>query len=122
VPRIIHFDVVADDVPRAIAFYEAAFGWKIEKWDGPMDYWLIATGDRSKEGIDGGLSQGEPNLTAAQLTIDVESLEERLSKVTAAGGEVRSEKRPVPGVGWMATIADTEGNVFGLMQLDESAK
>ena len=31
-------------------------------------------------------------------------------------------KMPIPGVGWLAYLKDTEGNVFGLMQSDPSAK
>jgi hypothetical protein len=29
---------------------------------------------------------------------------------------------PVPGVGWLAYCKDTEGNIFGMMQADKSAK
>lgn len=55
--RVVHFEVYADDVERAIAFYQTVFGWKIEKvqW---MDYWLITTGE-GEPGIDGGLNKRE---------------------------------------------------------------
>lgn len=119
--RVMHFDVVVRDVQRAIRFYEAAFEWKAEKWDGPMEYWMVTTGPSDREGIDGGLSQGEPNLTSGQLTLDVESLDETISRVTAAGGSVVRERSPVPGVGYLAEVSDTEGNRFGLMQLDTTA-
>ena len=49
-PRVIHFEIIAEDVEKAIEFYAKTFGWKIEKWDGPMDYWLIMTGDPEAEG------------------------------------------------------------------------
>ena len=42
--RVVHFELYADDPQRAVAFYEKAFGWKIEKWQGPIDYWLAMTG------------------------------------------------------------------------------
>lgn len=42
--------------------------------------------------------------------------------VTKNSGKVLAPKMPIPGVGWFAMIADTEGNRFGLMQSDESAK
>lgn len=35
-PRVVFFDVAADDPERAIGFYRDVFGWKIEKWPGPM--------------------------------------------------------------------------------------
>ena len=31
-------------------------------------------------------------------------------------------KMPVPGVGWLAYVKDTEGNILGMMQSDPSAK
>jgi integrase len=31
-PRIIHFEIPADDTDRAVRFYQKVFGWKIEKW------------------------------------------------------------------------------------------
>ena len=120
--RVIHFDLMARDPERAIAFYTKAFGWKIEKWDGPMEYWLIKTGESSAEGIDGGLGKGEPTIKQSELTLGVDSLEQTIKSVLDAGGTVESEKSAVPGVGWMASVSDTEGNVFGLMQLDPSAK
>ena len=55
--RVVHFDVYADDVERAIAFYQTVFGWTIAKVEG-MDYWLITTGE-GERGIDGGLSKRE---------------------------------------------------------------
>ena len=58
-PRVVHFELSADDPERAIKFYENAFGWKTEKWAGPMDYWLIMTGPEDEPGIDGGLSKRE---------------------------------------------------------------
>lgn len=120
--RITHFDVVANDVERATRFYEAAFDWKISKWEGPMEYWLIATGPASEGGIDGGLSQGEPNLTTGQLTIEAGSLDQTLGKVKAAGGSVTRERSAIPGVGWLAEVKDTEGNIFGVMEPDDGAK
>ena len=121
-PRVIHFDVAVRDVPRAIRFYTDVFGWKFEKWDGPMEYWLISTGDRSGEGIDGGMSAGEPNLTDAQLTLDVPSVEESIASVTTNGGSLVRERHPVQGVGYMAVISDPDGNAFGIMESDEAAR
>ena len=54
-PRVVHFEIGADDPQRAIAFYEKTFGWKTTKWDGPMDYWLVTTGDEGEPGIDGAI-------------------------------------------------------------------
>jgi predicted enzyme related to lactoylglutathione lyase len=121
-PRIIHFDLPADDPKRAIRFYEKVFGWKIEKWDGPIDYWLIMTGDEEEPGIDGGLAKREEPDEGIVNTLDVPSVDEFIEKVKKNGGKIVREKHPVPGVGYMATIEDTEGNLFGMMEEDPSAK
>jgi predicted enzyme related to lactoylglutathione lyase len=120
-PRPNHFDISADDPERAAAFYSSAFGWTFAKWDGPMDYWLITTGEAGEPGIDGGLvarSEGAPPL---MHTIDVPSIDEYSERVTAAGGTVLRPKSPIPEVGWFAYCADSEGNPFGLMEADPDA-
>jgi predicted enzyme related to lactoylglutathione lyase len=119
--RVTHFDIQVRDIDRAGAFYRKAFGWELYKWDGPMEYWLTTTGDDSKPGINGGIAIGEPNLTEGQLTIDVDSLDDALAKVEAAGGTITQPKGAIPGIGWLAMVKDTEGNVFGLMEDDERA-
>jgi len=43
-PRVIHFEIPASDPERASAFYKKTFDWKIEKWPGPTEYWLVTTG------------------------------------------------------------------------------
>src|SRR4051812_48595280 len=53
-PRPVHFEFTAEDPERAAKFYGDVFGWKIQKWDGPVPYWLIETG-KDVPGIDGGM-------------------------------------------------------------------
>jgi len=119
--RVVHFEVPADDPERSIKFYETVFGWTIEKWDGPIEYWLIMTGDEDKPGIDGGLARREDPETGVENTIDVKNLDQTLAAVKANGGTILRPRMAVPGVGWMAYIKDTEGNTFGLMESDENA-
>ena len=54
-PRVVHFEIHADDPERAVNFYQDVFGWQIVKWEGPQDYWLITTGPDDEPGINGGL-------------------------------------------------------------------
>jgi uncharacterized protein len=107
---------------RASRFYEIAFGWTVEKWEGPMEYWLVSTGKPSEEGIDGGIGIGEPSMKNGELTLGVESLDDTIPKVTESGGMIVREKSPIPGVGYFVLAGDTEGNVFGLMESDPGAK
>jgi len=122
-PRPVHFDITADDPERAVAFYETAFGWKLTHWegDGPMDYWLIETGD-SEPGINGGLSRRDEGAAPATTnTIGVDSLDDAVEAVKRAGGKILQGRMAIPGVGWFAAFSDTEGNQFGLMQSDHDA-
>lgn len=120
-PRVIHFELAAERPERAVKFYEQAFGWKIEKWAGPMDYWLVMTGE-GEPGIDGAIMPREEPVAHTVNTIGVPSVDEFMAKVTAAGGKVLGPKSTIPGVGYHAYCQDTEGNVFGIMQDDPSAR
>ena len=119
-PRVCHFEINADDVERAAAFYTDVFGWKIQKWEGPFDYWMVMTGEG--EGINGGMMKRPHPGASIVNTIDVPSVDEYVSKIKAKGGSMVMEKTAIPGVGYMAYFKDTEGNPFGIMETDESAK
>jgi len=121
-PRPIHFDLSADNPERAMGFYKEVFGWKFEKWNGPMEYWMVTTGDEKEPGINGGLTRkgesGMPNMN----TVSVSSVDEFSKKITDKGGKILMPKMAIPSIGWFATCQDTEGNTFGIMQNDPSAK
>lgn len=129
--RVVHFEIQASDPVRAAEFYSVVFGWRIEQWKGPEEYWLVKTAqsvptrESTPDGIDGAITRrlGANPSAAADMpvigyvcTIDVENIDEAIEKVKAAGGlQVRS-KVEVPGLGWMCYAKDTEGNIFGMMQ------
>jgi len=121
-PRVVHFEIDAERPERAIRFYEKVFGWKIEKWKGPMEYWLIMTGNEKEPGIDGGLGKRTEAEPSTVNTIDVPSVDEYVKKIEKNGGSIFRPKMAVPGVGWMAYFKDPEGNFWGIMQTDKSAE
>ncbi len=43
-PRPVHFEIPCANPQRVIEFYSTMFGWKFTKFQGPMEYWLITTG------------------------------------------------------------------------------
>ncbi len=120
-PRVIHFEIPADDPDRAAAFYKDVFGWKFQKWEGPMPYWLITTGD-GERGIDGGMMPRSHPGASTVNTVGVDSVDATLASVASRGGKVALPKMAVPGVGWLAYCIDPEGNTFGVLQPDEAAK
>lgn len=105
---------------RAAKFYGSVFGWKIEKWDG-MDYWMVTTGPDNEPGINGGIVK-RMNQGTTYNVIGVPSLDEFAKKIENAGGSAIMAKKAIPGIGWYAYYRDTEGNVFGIMESDQSAK
>ncbi len=119
--RVIHFEIPAGNPQRAAAFYKAAFDWEFTKWDGPVDYWTVTTGPDGDPGINGGLvTRGDPPRGTVN-TVGVDSVDDAIAHVEAAGGKVVQPKGPVPGTGWLAYCTDSEGNVFGLFEEDASA-
>ena len=122
-PRVIHFEIHAENPERAIKFYGDILGWTFNKWDGPMPYWLVITGPDSQPGINGGLMprQGAIDgqaVIAYVCTVDVPNVDQYTQKATAAGATVVVPKMPIPGIGWLVYCKDTEGNIFGMMQAD----
>lgn len=126
-PRVVHFEIHASEPERAIRFYRELFGWQFNKWSGPMDYWLVVTGAREEPGIDGGLVRRQGDIDGKAViayvcTVDVRSVDDTMAAARKLGATVALEKMPVPGVGWLAYLKDTEANIFGIMQNDPSAK
>ncbi len=114
-PRVVHFEIPADDPERVIEFYGKVFGWKIDKWEGPFDYWLVTTGEEDEPGINGAIMSREMG-EMVKNTIGVESFDEYAQKIEDAGGKMLMEKQVLPGVGAMAAFEDTEGNVSVIIE------
>jgi predicted enzyme related to lactoylglutathione lyase len=114
--RVVHFEIAATDPEKVMKFYENAFGWKIEKWNGPTEYYMVNTGDQAKPGINGAITPREGALGATINTIDVPSFDDALEKVIANGGKAVTDKTVIPGVGTMCYCEDIEGNKFGIME------
>lgn len=113
--RVIHFEIPAEEPERAAKFYKDVFGWKIEKWEGPFDYWLIKTGEEDEPGINGAIMTKDMG-DIVKNTINVDSFEEYAKKIEMEGGKMLSPKMTVPGVGDMASFQDTEGNIFAILE------
>jgi uncharacterized protein len=113
--RVIWFEIPADDPERAAKFYEDVFGWEVEKWDGPFDYWLIKTGSEEEPGIHGAIMTKDMG-EVVRDTIAVDSYDEFSKKIEMEGGEMITEKIEVPNMGYMGSFKDTEGNIFAIME------
>jgi predicted enzyme related to lactoylglutathione lyase len=124
--KIVHFEIVAEDTARAINFYSKVFGWEIKKvGGGEMDYWLINSSPANTPGaINGGLrkemgidkKEQTRSINAFICTIEVQKIDETLSKIEEQGGKIMRPKMPVHGVGLLAYCLDSEGNIFSVLE------
>ena len=120
--KVVHFEIPFDDKTRAMRFYTDAFGWQLA--DMPqMNYVMAGTvpvdeNQMPKEpgAINGGMMARAKDAQYPTIYADVESIDEALEKIRAAGGQVVTPKTPIPGMGAFARVADTEGNVIGVFQ------
>jgi predicted enzyme related to lactoylglutathione lyase len=126
---IVHFEIPADQPERAAKFYRELFGWNINRWENPggMEYWMVETvetdaeGRPARQGVNGGLM---PRMYPGQVPLNyiaVADLDESVAKAQGLGAKILMERTPVPGMGWFAQLADTEGNVFAMWQTDMAA-
>jgi predicted enzyme related to lactoylglutathione lyase len=54
--------------------------------------------------------------------VQVGSVDASLARGLELGASVALPKMPIPGVGWLAYMKDTEGNIFGITQPDAAAR
>ncbi len=128
--RPVHFELQADDLERAKAFYGDVFGWTFEDYSAMTGtpYWGVTTGEEGDAGINGGIqprparAPGEgTGANAAVLTMGVADYDATAAKIEAAGGRVAVPKMALAGMAWQGYYLDTEGNTFGIHQPDENA-
>ncbi|HLU60164.1 MAG TPA: VOC family protein [Pseudonocardia sp.] len=119
---VVHFEIPADDVARAKEFYRSVFDWQLEDMPG-MDYTFARTTEVDENqmpvtpgAVNGGLVPRSSETPTPVLTIDVESIDQALEQVKAAGGQVVRERTEVPGMGAYAYCTDPEGNTLGLWE------
>lgn len=123
---VVHFELPADDLGRANAFYREAFGWTITSAEPDVSsgYQMAVTTPSNEKtqrptepgAINGGIFPRTSLLQHPDIMIDVPDMDATLEKVARSGGEVVREKRAAGDMGWSAYIKDTEGNVVGLWQ------
>jgi len=125
VGKVVHFEVPANDLARAKAFYGDVFGWNLNTMDmGGMSYTSIQTTPVDEQSrvpleagaINGGMTMRTAETPAPIITIEVEGIDDALKQVEAAGGATVTPRTPIPDMGAFAYFTDTEGNVMGLWE------
>ena len=122
-PKVVHFEIPADDVARASEFYSSVFGWELRAMP-DVDYTSIRTTPVDEQtqiplepgAINGGLFTRTPQTPTPVVTVDVESIDIALKEVESAGGSTVTARTEIPGMGAYGYFKDTEGNVVGLWE------
>ncbi len=117
-PKFVHIDISADDPERAGQFYSRVFGWSVSKLEGPIPYWLVSTSGEAGA-VGAGIAKREEAWQSVTPTIDVPSADEYAARIEAEGGTVIAPKVLIPGVGYLVSFKDTEGNVFAILESTE---
>ncbi|MES3675024.1 lactoylglutathione lyase [Halomonas elongata] len=120
----LYFEIQADDPQRARHFYTELFGWDFFRVEGlPVSYWRIDTG-----GMQGGLLQRPAAMppdgcgtNAFTCSFEVDDIHARAERIVSLGGRIALPIFAVPDTCWQGYFIDTEGNTFGLIQVDERA-
>lgn len=110
---VTHLEIPVGNISRAQEFYSDLFGWDIRDFEGYEGYPMW----RAPNQISGGaLTPREEGFTQPRSVVEVDSIEEVLGKVEAAGGRVVAPKAPISDTSWYAVFSDVDGNVIGLYE------
>jgi len=109
-------DLGVPDIPRAIRFYSAQFGWDIPPGGEEVGGYSVASlGGRTVAGIGPAMGPAEapPTWTTYLAADDADAV---VAKIEGAGGRLITEPMDVMDLGRMAIAADPTGAPFGIWQ------
>lgn len=124
-PKVVHFEIPADDLDRARTFYGSVFGWQLQTMDMPGgEYTSVVTTPVDEKtqlptepgAINGGMMQRSDRTPAPVVTVDVEDIDRTLKEIESRGGGTVTPRTAIPGMGAFAYFTDPEGNVMGLWE------
>jgi len=118
------FEIPVDDMERAMKFYEAILGYKLDlqpEMEGMLMAWFPM--ERGLEGATGALVKHEmckPNPTGTVVYFNSPSgnLSNELSKAEEIGAQVLVPKKDIGEHGFIAMLKDSEGNTIALHSME----
>ncbi|MBB4824875.1 putative enzyme related to lactoylglutathione lyase [Sporosarcina luteola] len=111
--KVVGFELNSQQPEKAIDFYSEVFGWKVAppNWE----YWPVTTADNTGA-INGGISKGPSDYPhGIRIQIEVESIDETISKATGKGALVVREKMEFDDF-FLAYLVDPTGLGIGLIE------
>ncbi|GAA6181373.1 VOC family protein [Shimia sp. NS0008-38b] len=113
------FDIYADDLDRAVQFYQTVLGCTLETIGDPtgeMQMRAFPT-EMSQYGAGGAISKSpyaRPGAGGTVVYFNCTDCAVEEARVTEAGGHILRPKFSIGEFGFVTLCQDTEGNVFGL--------
>lgn len=117
------FEIYVTDMSRAKAFYEGVFAINLEPLTNPtaedasLEMWQFPGAGPDGYGCPGALCKMDgctPGGSGTLIYFSCADCAVEAGRVTAHGGVVYKEKFPIGRYGFIAIVADTEGNTIGL--------
>lgn len=124
-----HFEIHANDVARAKAFYSGLLGWSFSPMEGAEEVeYHLAEGSQLSETLTVGLMRrmgpspeaGSP-VRGGTMTFEVADCDERYAWALENGGAEALPPADYPGVGRCAYVEDGEGNIVGFITPEQGA-
>lgn len=116
------FDIYVNDLNRAVTFYEAVLGRKLEEMVDPtgQSQMMSFPADMGSYGAAGALTKSEhasPGIGGTVVYFSVQDCAVEEARIVEAGGTVVRPKFSIGDFGWVTLFQDTEGNMLGLNSL-----
>src|SRR2546427_7147100 len=130
---VVHFEIPGTEPERAAKFCRELVGWEISRWGGApgggeaAEYWMVrivptdADGQPIRPGVNGRLMRRMFPGQAPVNYIGVASVDEFVRRAERLGAKVVASERALPGMGGVAQLTDTQGDIFALLQTDAAA-
>ena len=119
-----YFEIQAHNYSRAMAFYQKVFHWELINDPEIENSWLLLA--PSNNGYDKAIRLREKGFLVQQesdkafiFTVIVPCLDEFCHSILSSGGFLVIPKTAISEAGWIAYCRDSEGNLFGIIQIRE---
>lgn len=116
------FDIYVEDLTRAVTFYEAVLGHKLEPIGDPTGETQMMSfpTDMGAYGAGGALTKSpysKPGVGGTVIYFSCEDCAVEEARVVAASGVVIRPKFSIGEFGFVTLMQDTEGNIVGLSSM-----
>ena len=112
--KVVHWELMGQDADALAEFYRGIFDWQTQAAEGFDGYHLVSA---EQTGVGGAIGKGFEHMpNYLTIYLEVESIDEHLGKIEAAGGKTVMPRTVIPGTVTFGLFSDPAGNVVGLVE------